>query len=376
MKFALPALILILAALELPAQQQNEPDFDDLARRAAAAFEQDPQQAAALYAQAVQLRPSWAEGWYDLGASEYRLKRYPAARDALVRAGALAPHNGAVWAFLGLAEYELKDYPQALEQIVKAEGVGLPDNLPFVRTVRICGAMILMRKSDFTAAVEQLHPLVLSGDKSPDVIEVLGVAALTRPWLPPDIPAAKLPLVELAGGALWALYDQQWKDAETLFHELGEKYPNEPGVHYLLGIYDLGRDLKAALAEFEAERKLSPSDAMVYAQIGMIHMQMGQPAAALEPAREGVRLAPKNLLCHLILGRALLATGKTNAAIAEFEKAVKLNPAYPHTHFYLAQAYQRAGRAADAAREQAEFSRLKGAGSPTVGTGLPPTPVR
>jgi tetratricopeptide (TPR) repeat protein len=317
------------------------------------------------------MRPSWAEGWFYLGASEYQLKRYREAREALARAGELAPENGAAWAFLGLAEYELSDYPRAMAHILKAERLGLPDNPQFIAAVRIRGATIAMRASDFTAAIEHLHPLALSGDHSPAVIEAFGIAALTMPSLPGEVPAAKKVLVDIAGRAIWALYSQQWKDADALFGQLGAEYAKEPGVHYLRGLYYLERDIAAALDEFEAEVVVSPSHVLARVQIAILHLRMGETAAALQPASEAVKLAPNNLLAHLALGRTFLAQGKTPSAIAEFETALKLDAAYPHTHFYLAQAYRQAGREENARREEAEFSKLKDAGNPTAGVGGP-----
>jgi tetratricopeptide (TPR) repeat protein len=369
MQAVLPVILLTLGAIRAHAQTPAAPDFDDLARRAAAALQQNPQEAANLYRQTVTMRPSWAEGWFYLGASEYQLKRYREAREALARAGELAPDNGAAWAFLGLAEYELADYAQAMSHITKAETLGLPDNPQFVAVVRIRGASIAMRASDFTAAVEQLHPLALSGDHSPPVIEAFGVAALTMSSLPGEVPPAKKALVDLAGRAIWALYAEQWKDADALFGQLGAEYGKEPGVHYLRGIYYVDRDMPAALKEFAAEIAVSPSHVLARVQIAILHLRMGEPAAALDPARDAVQLAPGNLLAHLALGRALMAQEKIAPAIAEFEAARKLDATYPHTHFYLAQAYRQAGREEDARREQAEFTRLKTAGNPTAGAG-------
>jgi len=351
-----------------PAQSPAPADFDSLARRAAAALQQSPQEAAHLYRQTVTLRPSWAEGWFYLGASEYQLKHYREAREALARAGELAPDNGAAWAFLGLAEYELADYPRAMAHIVKAEALGLPDNPQFVSTVRVRGSWMAMRASDFTAAIEQLHPLALSGDRSPAVIEAFGMAALTMPLVPGAVPE-KRALVDLAGRAIWALYAQQWTDADSLFSQLGTQYPKEPGVHYLRGIYYVDRDIPAALKEFAAELEVTPAHVMAHVQIAILHLRTGEPDAALAPAREAVRLAPGNLLGRLALGRALLALEKTAPAMAELEAALKIDPAYPHTHFYLAQAYRQAGREEDARREQAEFTKLKDAGNPAAGAG-------
>jgi tetratricopeptide (TPR) repeat protein len=371
MRFALPVIILTLGSVKAFPQGAANPDFDDLARRAAAVLESRPEEAAKLYREAIAIRPTWAEGWFYLGASEYELRRYSEARQALKRAGELAATNGATWAFLGLAEYELGDYAAALTHIVKAEGLGLPDNPQFVSVVRVRAALIAMRSSDFTAAIDQLRPLATIGDSSPGVIEAFGVAALTMPYLPSDVPSGKRGLVNAAGRAIWSLYAQRTGDAGALFEQLGEQYPKEPGVHYLRGIYFVDRDTAAALAEFASELRVSPSHVLARVQIAILQIRAGAPGDALEPAREAVRLEPGNFLCHLALGRALLALEKTGPAIQEFEAAVKIAPAYPHTHFYLGQGYRQAGRDSDARREYAEFSRLKDAG-PAEGTGLPP----
>ncbi len=369
MQAVFPVILLTLAAMRAQAQGPAAPDFDDLARRAGAALQQNPQEAANLYRQTVAMRPSWAEGWFYLGASEYQLKHYREAREALDRAGELAPDNGAAWAFLGLAEYELADYPRAMSHILQAEKLGLPDNPQFIAAVRIRGATIAMRASDFTAAIEHLHPLALSGDRSPAVIEAFGIAALTMPCLPGSVPPAKKVLVDIAGRAISAMYSQDWKNADPLFGQLGAEYAKEPGVHYLRGIYFVDRDMPAALKEFAEEVAVSPSHVLARVQIAILHLRMGEPAAALEPAREAVKLAPGNLLAHLALGRALMAQEKLPPAIAEFETAMKLDSSYPHTHFYLALAYRQAGREEDARREQAEFAKLKDAGNPTAGAG-------
>ena len=54
----------------------------------------------------------------------------------------------------------------------------------------------------------------------------------------------------------------------------------------------------------------------------------------------------------------LLDLNEVDKALVELEKASALAPRSPQTHFMLARAYARAGRAADAERERAEFTRL------------------
>ena len=78
--FRLVLLILLWAGSESIATPQGAPaNFDELSRRAAAALQRNPTQAANLYQQALALQPSWAEGWFYLAASLYELKQYPEA---------------------------------------------------------------------------------------------------------------------------------------------------------------------------------------------------------------------------------------------------------------------------------------------------------
>jgi predicted Zn-dependent protease len=80
---------------------------------------------------------------------------------------------------------------------------------------------------------------------------------------------------------------------------------------------------------------------------------------ALDYAERAVKAATSDFSTHVVLGRALVATEEPARAAAELEIAVKLAPGYPEAHFSLATAYNRLGRKEDAAREQAEFTRLE-----------------
>ena len=107
-------------------------DFDDLARRASAAIDTHPEEAATLYQQALALRPGWADGWLYRGVALYQLGHFGEARDSFRKGVALAPDKGTAVAFLGLAEYELGDYRPALSHILKGEAMGLADSLPLL----------------------------------------------------------------------------------------------------------------------------------------------------------------------------------------------------------------------------------------------------
>ncbi len=334
-------------------------DFGSLSRRASDALQTNPQQAAMLYQQALALRPAWAEGWFYLGAALYGTKQYPESRTAFQKAAQIAPQNGAVWGFLGLCEYQVGDSAQALADIRKAEAIGLPDDLKFVSTVRNRAAVICIQSSGFGAAVEQLQPLALLGDNSPETIEDLGLSTLGIPRLPSEIPADKRSLVDLAGRAAWALYAENANDASTLFHQLITEYPNEPGVHYLYGIYLLERDADAARTEFRKELKISPSHVPARLQIAILDIKAGDAESAVKLAEEALKLQPANALSHAVIGRAFVHMQQYEKAVPELQTAVKLAPENAQLHFSLAQAYRHLGRTAEAQKETAEFNRLK-----------------
>ncbi len=372
---------LILAALLL-GQTAPDKDFDLVAQQAAAALQSNPSEAAKLYGQALQMRPTWAEGWFYQAASLYQIGRYQDSRNSFLKAAKFAPDNGAVWAFLGLCEDKLGNTAAALTDIRKGEDLGLSDRKEFIATVRQCAAKIYLRSRNFGAAMEQLTPLATIGDESPRTIEAFGVTALAMPNLPGQVPAAKQGLVKLAGQAAWALSAQRVDEAKTLFGKLVARYPNEPGVHYLNGIYLLSNDPEAALSEFRRELHINPSHVQSRLQIALLDIKAGSPEKAIGLAQEAIKLQPANYFAHLVLGRALAQTGATTKAISELEGAVKLAPENAQTHFFLEQAYRRAGRTADAQKEKAEFARLKSAQDPlfrpdfTAGSNAVTAPVQ
>lgn len=345
----------VCAAVALRAQG----DFESLSRQAASALAANPAEAAKLYRQALDMRPGWAEGWFYLGASLYELQRYGESEQAFHEAAKLAPDNGTVWAFLGLSEYQAGEYQQAWADLRKGEDLGLGNDKPFISSIRNHAALICLRASNFGGAMEQLEPLARIGDDSTATIEDMGVSVLGAPYLPPQIPAEKKAIVELAGRAAWGLSRERPDEARPFLDQLRAKYPKEAGVHYLYGLYLVAQDPEAALNQFRQEIEIRPSYVPARLQAAQINLMAGRLQNALKLGTEALRLEPGNPYCELITGRAYLRLGQTDKAEAAFEAAARLAPDNPQPHFYLAQIYHRAGKNAEAEREQAEYKRLK-----------------
>ncbi|MBV9676354.1 MAG: tetratricopeptide repeat protein, partial [Acidobacteriaceae bacterium] len=346
---------------------QNGPaDFESLSRQAAAALQSNPTEAIGLYRKALASQPSWAEGWFYLAASLYQTGAYPESREAFQQAAKLAPDNGTVWAFLGFCEYQTGDFAGALADIKKGESLGLGDNRAFISTVRNRAALIHLRSSDYGAAMEQLGPLARLGDDSDTTINALGVGALGLPYLPTDVPAQDKGLVHLAGQAAWAMAAQRADDTAKLSKQLVERYPKQPGVHYLYGIYLLSDHPDEALIQFQKELQVRPSHVPARLQIATLKLKSGDPQEAIGMAKQALEIQPNNPFCYIALGRALLGKGQVQEAVPELEAAAKIAPQDPQPHFYQEQAYRRLSRTADALKEKEQFARLKAAQDPLV----------
>jgi tetratricopeptide (TPR) repeat protein len=359
-------LCLLLAALFPLCAQSQAPGFDELARRGQESVDSNPAQAVELFRQALALRPSWAEGWLNLGGDLYRLNRYREARDAFRKGIALAPDKGAAWAFLGLCESELGEFDQALADIRKGEALQIGGNRAFETAVRVRAALILIRATAFDEALAQLEPMKNSHEDSPAVILAAGLCALAMPLLPTELPASKRALVDLAGKGLWAAISKRPEDAKAAYRELLEKYPQEHGVHYAYGTFLMEFDQRGALAEFRQELEADPAHWPSLLAAAFLETRRGAPEVAVQLVERAVKVAPERhrWVCHAEMGHSLLAMGEAVKAVPELEAAVKLQPANSQLHYYLEKAYRQAGRKAEADREKAEFLRLKAAEDP------------
>jgi tetratricopeptide (TPR) repeat protein len=81
----------------------DSPAFTALAAKAQAAREAgNPDEALRLYLQALDLKPTWAEGWWFTGTIYYEADHYEQGRDAFRHVLSNEPKMATGWAMLGL----------------------------------------------------------------------------------------------------------------------------------------------------------------------------------------------------------------------------------------------------------------------------------
>jgi Flp pilus assembly protein TadD len=266
-----------------------------------------------------------------------------------------------------MAEHELKQDNQALRDIKYGESVGLSkDNHQFEAAARLTAANILIKRSLFDLALFEIQKLANYPDMPQMAKDDAGRITLTITKEMDELPPDKQALVRLAGEAQWASIGQRSEQAVAAYKELLAKYPNEPGVHYSYGLFQLTTNEHQALEEFKTELKLNPTHWPTMLISAFLESRAGDTDAALASVAQARKYVPHvyDWLCDGEAGRAYLTAGDTDKAIVEFQKATKLAPDNAELHHFLEQAYKRAGRKADAQRESEVFLKLKQAEDP------------
>ena len=347
--------------------------FEKLAERAQAAIDAERlPEAIRLYDRATKLRPSWSEGWWHLGTLLFDSGRYAEARDAFAHfVSTERQQPGPGLAMLGLSEFQLKQYTKAVADLERSLRFGLGTNPDFVRNVLLRDGMLnaLLGKPEvalqrLTLAANQIaaaHPEAPQEAVFADLelLDAFGISALRFHQLPSDLAATQIPLVRQAGRAQALIALQDRVAAEGQFKQLLALYPSQPGVHYMYGVFLLKEHLALAVDEFRHEIEVSPASDAARIQLALELLGTAEYEEGLKYAREAVALAPENFVAHVACGRLWLALGKTDGALQELRTAVKLAPGSPDAHFALSRALHEAGQEGEAARERAEFERLK-----------------
>jgi tetratricopeptide (TPR) repeat protein len=348
------------AAKKAPAKSPP-PDapFDALVAQATEARKAERwEDAIALYARAVKLRPQYVEGYWYQGTASYTIQKFTECRDRFREVVALAPQNGAAFAFLGLCEYGTKEFDASLHHLLQSRTLGVGDTGDLGGVARYHAASILLRIGEFEQALQMLGEFANEGDDNPRVIEAMGIATLRMPIFPEDLPADRRQMVLMAGRASYQMATRNTVAAGTSFAALVGRYPETPNVHYANGVYLLAEQPDKAIEEFKKELELQPGHPQSLMQIAFEYLNRGDARTALSWATQAEAAAPDDFAARKVLGQALLDTGDADGAIAQLQAGIKLAPESPSLHFQLARAYQKAGRLEDANKERDEFTRL------------------
>ena len=166
-------------------------------------------------------------------------------------------------------------------------------------------------------------------------------------------------MVDAAGRASYSWLALRNDEAQARFRELLDRFPQAPNAHYCYGLFLMGQDPEAALAQFREEMKVQPGSVYPRLETAFELIKRGDFAAARPYAEDAVKLAPGLFAAHNALGRVLVELDDLPRGIAELEEAARLAPDSPEMFFALARAYQKAGRKDEAAKARVTFMRLE-----------------
>lgn len=339
---------------------ENALPFEKLAQKAADARQTNHlPEAVQYYRRAVQIRPSWAEGWWSLGSIYYDEDLYAEARDAFERSLVNSKTPTPAYAFLGLCEYEMRDYASARAHLKEWLAAGAPGNAQVSDVAHFHWAELLTQDGRFFEALLQLHREVTAHGPTPSLVEAMGLAWMQMKSVPEDYSPEKREMVWLAGsGATWFSAGRQDRALEYL-DRLDKRYGDQPNVHFLRGfVFESNKDVDGAIREYSQEASITPGAVAPMIQLALLYSEAGDQEKALEAARKAVALGPDNARTHFALGRVLAAGQNWSESAAELEKAKGLSPNTAKIHFQLANVYRKLGRQQEAEHEETVFETL------------------
>ena len=358
--FSLLCLQLLLCGAALSQTQPASSSFGSLSQRAAEARDANRlDEAAALYAKALALRPKWTEGWWSLGTIEYDQDHYAKAAQNFEKVITLDPSNGTAHAMLGLCQFELNKDQLALNNLWKAEQLGIIKNEDLRHVALYHMGILQLRARKFGDAKETLDQLVKLGVRSNDLVTALGLAVLLIN--PKDAPPQGTPgatVVERAGRAEALLVAKDYDQAKQAYVQLTSEYPDYPNLHFAYGRLLLEtNETDAAVEQFQLELKRDPQNVSSLLEIAAVRYQVDSQEA-LPYAEKALKLAPRLPFTHYLVGLLRLDTGNPAGAIPELEIAQKSFPNESRIYFSLGTAYARTGHKVEAAKARTEFTRL------------------
>ena len=113
----------------------------------------------------------------------------------------------------------------------------------------------------------------------------------------------------MAGAAALAVEAQHYEEADKLFNELEARYPDQPGVHFLIGAYLLRARPDDGIKELKREIEISPSHVPARIRLAEEYIKRQDMSQGISFAQEALKLEPGNGLAHMVLGEALVAKG-------------------------------------------------------------------
>jgi tetratricopeptide (TPR) repeat protein len=325
-------------------------------------------EAARAYEKLRELAPNMAEARARLGLIYYQQGKFEEAARELRQAIKLKPGLPNTGLLLAMALSELGQYKEAAPALEKGFKSATDPALKRASGLRLSRAYTGLGQDD--KAVEVALELTRLYPKDPEILYQAARLFANYAYL------STVKLAEVAPDSLWMslaageAYESQGRPDAALreYKKALSLRPNRPGVHYRIGrallqiakgASDGAVSESEALAAFEHELRLDPTNANAAYEAGEIHRRSARYDRAADLFSQAVKYYPEFGEALAALGRTLVSLGRAEQALAPLTKAIALDAENQVAWFQLAQAQRALGNAAEQQKAMAEFQRLR-----------------
>lgn len=162
-------------------------------------------------------------------------------------------------------------------------------------------------------------------------------------------PKDRVQVYELVADALTDSQHGRYAESIAKLKQAQKTEKDSIPIHYLLALnYQRQKDFPAAIDEFRAVLRLSPSYTLANYYLGLSYAETGNWEQAIASLQKTLELDPTNFAAAFNMGAAYLKQGQIDKAEAAFQQSVKINPGYAPGHEALGEIYLYQGRLEEA----------------------------
>ncbi len=152
---------------------------------------------------------------------------------------------------------------------------------------------------------------------------------------------------------------QDWRGGAATLNQILRDHPDLPGIHEALGTcYFMQDEFDSAMAQYNDELAIDPTNGKASAMVGLIYCQRGNFQSAIPYLKSALQQNSNVIYLQIKLSRALWSVGNIDEAVIHAQLAEKLDPENTDAHYILLRLYRQLGRTADAKRELEMFQKL------------------
>ncbi len=207
--------------------------------------------------------------------------------------------------------------------------------------VWLLGAMVLLAP---TSSVIPLADLMFEHRMYLPMVSLAALAAILLERVPRSGAAMILLIFTMAA---WSR-GRVWANEETLWSDAAAKSPRKVRPKLQLARAVAQKDPQRAEALLLEARRLEPSNAETYTQMGSLLLDQRDPYGALEEFNQALRLRPGSPDARSNRGTALFLLGRMGEAEGEFAEALRVDPCHANARHNLALLYRTRGEEAGA----------------------------